>query len=154
MVGRILFAILLIFIASRVLLRIFLVPGLILLPVTYLVLYQNEYAVFATGIFFCGLLTIAQMSFVSEFLPRVFPVHLRGTGSAFATNVGGRMLGTMAATLNTEFLSTLFTSVKENQRVAHAAAVIGGVVYVIALVLSFALPVPKDEKDEKQTLAE
>jgi MFS family permease len=147
LVGRILFAILLVYVASRVLIRLFLLPGVILFPVTYLVLYQSDYSIFATAIFFCGLLTVAQFSYVSEFLPRVFPVHLRGTGSAFATNVGGRMLGTMAATLNAEVLAPMFTSVEGNpQKVAHAAAVIGGTVYVIALLLSFALPHPKDEE--------
>jgi MFS family permease len=149
LVGRILFAILLLYVASRVLIRLFLLPGVILFPVTYLVLYQSDYSVFATAIFFCGLFTVAQFSYVSEFLPRVFPVHLRGTGSAFATNVGGRMLGTMAATLNAEVLAPMFTSVEGNpMKVAHAAAVIGGTVYVIALLLSFALPHPKDEEQK------
>jgi hypothetical protein len=51
----------------------------------------------------------------------------------------------MAATLNTELLSPLFTQYKENpERVAHAAALIGGVVYAIALLLSFFLPKPHD----------
>ncbi len=145
--GRILFAILLLYVASRVLIRIFLLPGVILLPVTYLLLYQGDYATFATAIFFCGLLTVAQFSYVSEFLPRVFPLHLRGTGSGFATNVGGRMIGTMAATLNTELLAPLFTQYGTNNamKVATAAAIIGGTVYFIALLLSFALPRPKDE---------
>lgn len=146
LIGRVLFAILLLFVASRVLIRIFLVPGVVLFPVTYLVLYQGEYEVFAIAIFFCGLVTVAQFSYVSEFLPRVFPVHLRGTGSAFATNVGGRMLGTMAATLNTEVLAPMFNSVEGNPlKVAHAAAVIGGTAFFVALLLSFALPRPKDE---------
>jgi MFS family permease len=150
--GRILFAVLLLTVGSRVLIRIFLLPGVVLFPVTYLALYQGSYDVFATAIFFCGLCTVAQMSFVSEFLPRVFPLHLRGTGSAFATNVGGRMLGTMAATLNTELLAPLFTEISgsplevNGKRVAAAAAVIGGSVYLIALLLSFALPRPKDEE--------
>ncbi len=145
--GRILFAILLVYLASRVLIRIFLLPGVVLLPVTYLVLYQGDYTVFAIAIFFCGLLTIAQFSYVSEYLPKVFPVHLRGTGSGFATNVGGRMLGTMAATLNTEFLAPMFTSVEGNPaKVAHAAAVIGCAVYVLALLLSFLLPPPRMEE--------
>ena len=143
--GRILFAILLVYVASRVLIRIFLLPGVVLFPVAYLVLYQGGYGVFALSIFFCGLVTVAQFSYVSEYLPKVFPVHLRGTGSAFATNVGGRMLGTMAATLNTELLSTAFSGERANQ-VATAAALIGAVVYAAALGLSFLLPPPRPDE--------
>jgi hypothetical protein len=148
--GRILFAILLAYVASRVLIRLFLLPGLILFPVTYLLLYERSYEVFATAIFFCGLVTVAQFSYVSEYLPKVFPVHLRGTGSAFATNIGGRMLGTMAAIVNTELVAPLFTSVEGNPgKVAHAAAVIGAAVYAIALVMSFLLPTPREEFERK-----
>ncbi len=147
--GRILFAILVVYVASRVLIRIFLLPGVILFPLTYLVLYQSDYTIFAIAIFLCGLLTIAQFSYVSEYLPKVFPLHLRGTGSGFATNVGGRMLGTMAATLNTELLAPLFFPdegpEKNPLRVATAAAIIGGAVYALALVLSFLLPPPREE---------
>ncbi len=142
--GRILFAILLLYVASRTLIRIFLLPGVILFPIAYLVLYQGDYTVFAIAIFFCGLLTVAQFSYVSEYLPKVFPVHLRGTGSGFATNVGGRMLGTMAAMLNTGVLAPMFFpgegDEKNPMRVAQAAAIIGGAVYAVALGLSFLLP--------------
>lgn len=142
--GRILFAILLLYVASRTLIRIFLLPGVILFPIAYLVLYQGDYTVFAIAIFFCGLLTVAQFSYVSEYLPKVFPVHLRGTGSGFATNVGGRMLGTMAAMLNTVVLAPMFFpgegDEKNPMRVAQAAAIIGGAVYALALGLSFMLP--------------
>jgi MFS family permease len=142
--GRIVLAVLLLFVPSRTLIRLFLVPGLILLPLTYFRLVDAEYHVFATAIFFCGLLTVAQFSFLSELLPRVFPVHLRGTGGGFATNFGGRMIGTMAATLNTEFLSRLFSGSPPMQ-VAAAAGVIGGSAYLIALLASFFLPAPADE---------
>jgi hypothetical protein len=149
--GRILFAVLVVYVASRTLIRLFLIPGIVLFPVTYLVLYQGDFTVFAAAVFFCGLVALAQLSYVSEFLPRVFPVHLRGTGSGFATNVGGRMLGTMAATLNTEFLSTLFFPgegpEKNPLRVATAAAVIATTVYVVALGLSFLLPTPSDGEE-------
>ncbi len=148
--GRILFAILLVYLSSRVLIRVFLLPGVILLPITYLMLFQGDYTVFAIAIFFCGLLTVAQFSYVSEYLPKVFPMHLRGTGSAFATNVGGRMLGTMAAIANTELLAPLFFTgegpEKNPMRVATAAAIIGGTVYAVALVLSFLLPPPRQEE--------
>jgi hypothetical protein len=91
---------------------------------------------------------VAQFSFLSEFLPRVFPMHLRGTGGSFATNFGGRMVGTMAATLNTEVLAGLFQGTRPMQ-VAAAAGVIGGAVYLIALLASFFLPHPH-EQVEKQ----
>ncbi len=150
LLGRILLAGLLIFVPSRILIRLFLIPGVVLFPITFVYLVKEDYVVFATAIFFCGLLTVAQFSFLSEFLPKVFPVHLRGTGGSFATNFGGRMIGTMAATLNTEFLSKLFPGPPAMQ-VAYAAATIGGSVYLIALVASFLLPAPRDE-GEKETL--
>ena len=143
--GRILLAVLLVIIVShKTLLRIFLVPGVILLPVTYYYLYSGDYFIFATAIFFCGLVIVAQFSYMSEYLPKAFPLHLRGTGGSFAANVGGRMLGTMAATLNTEFLSTFFEG-DNPTKVAMAAAVIGGSVFAIAVILSFFLPQPREE---------
>jgi hypothetical protein len=58
------------------------------------------------------------------------------------------MIGTMAATLNTEFLSKQFSGTPPMQ-VAQAAGVIGGTVYLIALIASFFLPLPQPE-GEKQ----
>lgn len=143
--GRIIFAVLLVVIVShRVLLRIFLIPGVILLPLTYFYFYSGDYAIFATCIFFCGMMIVAQLSYMSEYLPKGFPMHLRGTGGSFALNVGGRMLGTMAATLNTEFLSTFFEG-DNATKVATAAGVIGGSVFALALVMSFLLPSPRED---------
>ena len=141
LVGRILLAVFLLFIPSRLLIRCFLVPGLFLFPITYFYLVHDDYAIFALAIFFCGLLTVAQFSFLSEFLPRVFPLHLRGTGGSFATNIGGRMIGTMAAILNTEVLSKMFTGIPSPPlQVAAAAGVIGGSVYLINALRRLVLP--------------
>ncbi len=148
LVGRILLAVLLLFLPSRTLIRLFLIPGVILFPLTYFRFVHDDYVIFATAIFFCGLLTVAQFSFLSEFLPRVFPMHLRGTGGSFATNFGGRMIGTMAATLNTGFLSKMFAGTPPMQ-VAAAAGVIGGTAYVIALVAIFFLPSPHAEVEHQ-----
>jgi len=60
---------------------------------------------------------------------------------------GGRMIGTMAATLNTEFLSKMFHDTPP-MRVASAAGVIGGSVYLIALLTSFLLPSPQVEGEK------
>jgi MFS family permease len=139
--GRVLLAILVSLVPTRTLLRLFLVPGIALFPLTYFEIVTMDYKLFAVAIFFCGLLTVAQFSYLSEFLPKVFPLHLRGTGGSFATNVGGRMIGTMAATLNTEVLSGMFTGIADqSMRVAAAAAVIGGTVYLVAFIASFFLP--------------
>lgn len=148
LLGRILLAVFLLFIPSRTLLRLFLIPGVVLFPLTYFGLVEANYLVFAIAIFFCGLLTVAQFSFLSEFLPRVFPMHLRGTGGSFATNFGGRMIGTMAATLNTEVLSKMFAGSPPIQ-VAMAAGVIGGAVYLIALIATFFLPHPHEEVEKQ-----
>src|SRR5205823_3027616 len=142
--GRVLLAVLLLFLPSRTLIRLFLIPGVVLFPVTYFGFVHKDYGTFALAIFFCGLLTVAQFSFLSELLPRVFPIHLRGTGGSFATNFGGRMIGTMAATLNTEILAKMFPGTPPLQ-VASAAGVIGGSVYLIALAATFLLPTPQEE---------
>jgi MFS family permease len=145
LLGRILLAVLLMVLPSRTLLRVFVIPGVALFPLTYFELVKGDYWLFATAIFFCGLVTVAQFSYLSELLPKLFPLHLRGTGGSFATNVGGRMIGTMAATLNTELISQLFTG-PNPMKVAMAAACIGGAVYFIALVMSFLLPTATAEE--------
>jgi MFS family permease len=141
--GRILLAVLLLFVPSRLLIQLFLVPGIVLLPVTYFRLVHADYHVFAVAVFFCGLLIVGQFSFLSEFLPRVFPLYLRGTGGSFATNMGGRMIGTMGALLNTELVAPLFSGTPPMQ-VAQAAGVIGGSVFLLALLASFFLPKPAE----------
>jgi MFS family permease len=145
LLGRILLAVLLLFVPSRMLLRIFVIPGIALFPLTYFELVKGDYFIFATAIFFCGLVTVAQFSYLSELLPKLFPVHLRGTGGSFATNLGGRMIGTMAATFNTEFLSQMFTG-PNPMKVATAAAIIGGSVFLIGFILSFMLPTARSEE--------
>lgn len=142
--GRILLAVLVSIVPTRLLLRLFLVPGIALFPLTYFELVTGDWMIFSIAIFFCGLLTVAQFSYLSEFLPKAFPLHLRGTGGSFATNVGGRMIGTMAATLNTAVLAVQMGGGPLG--VAKAAAIIGGAVYLIAFIASFFLPEPKHDQ--------
>ena len=47
--------------------------------------------------FLAGIVTVAQFSFWGNYLPRVYPLHLRGTGESFAANIGGRLIGTSFA---------------------------------------------------------
>ncbi len=149
LVGRFALAFLAVRILSRRrLLRIFQIPGLILLPAVFLYAALYNLTLLEMGIFLVGLLTVAQFSFWGNYLPRVYPVHLRGTGESFAANVGGRMLGTSAALVTTQ-LATLFTNFMPEapppKRLAYAAAAVGFTVYALGLILSFWLPEPKEE---------
>ena len=101
--------------------------------------------VFAAGIFLCGLLVVGQFSYFGEYLPRAFPLHLRGTGGSFATNVGGRMIGTSAAFLTTNVIAPLFAARPTADDYALAAGIVGTSAFVLALILSFALPEPKKD---------
>jgi MFS family permease len=146
--GRVLLAILVVLaIARRTLLRVFVVPGLIAVPLTYFGFYHSSPELFATGMAACGLLVVAQFSYFGEYLPKAFPLHLRGTGGSFATNVGGRMIGTSAAFLTTNVVAPFVASPAKPMadHYAIAAGIVGTSVFALALVLSFALPEPKKE---------
>jgi MFS family permease len=143
--GRIVLAVLLLAAISRgALLRLFLVPGLIIFPLTYLYLFRNQPGLFQFGIAAAGFLTVAQFSYFGEYLPKVFPLHLRGTGGSFATNVGGRMIGTSAAFVTTNLIAPRMAGTAFEQ-VATGAAVMGTTVFLIGLALSFLLPEPPKE---------
>jgi MFS family permease len=151
LVGRILLAVLVLMaVARRTLLRIFLIPGLVALPLTYFSLYHSGGAVLNWGIAISGLLVVAQFSYFGEFLPKVFPMHLRGTGGSFATNVGGRMIGTSAAFLTTNILAPNMPGTSTFDKVAMAAGIVGTGVFLLGLLLSFSLPQPPADDAKKE----
>lgn len=136
--GRFLFASLAIAIVSRRwLLRLFQWPGLVVVPLLYFYPARDDLELLKAGIFVAGLLTVAQFSFWGNYLPRVFPLHLRGTGESFAANIGGRMLGTSFAAV-TAWLSTWMP----DGSTALAAAAVALLVYAVGSILSFFLPEP------------
>ena len=147
--GRILLAVLLIAGMSRVaLLKVFQIPALAVLPLTYFVFFEKGGELFLWSYFFCGLLTVAQFSYFGEYLPKVFPLHLRGTGGSFATNIGGRMIGTSMATLNTSWLAPMLAggaAAVKPVHVALAAGYIATAMAVIAFMVGFFLPEPKEQ---------
>jgi len=148
LVGRILLAVALVLVASkRLLLWLFQVPGLIIIPVVWWWVYPTHPEYFTAGVFLAGACIVAQFSFFGEYLPKVFPVHLRGTGGAFATNVGGRMIGTAAAFLTTGVIAPLLT-VGSNpfEKVAFAAGVTGVLVFGFGFLVSLFLQQPQEEK--------
>ena len=95
--------------------------------------------------FLAGLLTVAQFSFWGNYLPRVYPTHLRGTGESFAANIGGRMIGTSAALLTTT-LANFMPGPTPSAKLAYSAAAVALLVYVVGFTSSFWLPEPQQDK--------
>lgn len=145
LLGRFILAYLAIRIVSRrKLIRVFQIPGLILLPLVFIFPAVSNYGLLKWGIFFAGMLTVAQLSFWGNYLPRVYPTHLRGTGESFAANIGGRMIGTSAALITTQ-LAVMMPGDSPAKHLAYAAAGVGFLVYALGLILSFFLPEPEQE---------
>lgn len=140
--GRILLAFLAVRVFSRrSLLWIFQIPGLLILPVVFLVAPHEPLAWAKWGIFAVGVCTVAQFSFWGNYIPKVFPTYLRGTGESFAANVGGRMIGTAAALVTTALAGSMPGGSPSTQ-MAYAAAVVGLLVYAVGFAASFFLPEP------------
>ena len=142
LLGRFILAFLAVRIVSRrKLLRVFQIPGLVIVPLVFLYPAVHDLALLKWGIFFAGLCTVAQLSFWGNYLPRVYPTHLRGTGESFAANVGGRMIGTSAALLTTQF-AAMMPGGTPAAHLAYGAAAVAFIVYGVGLIASFWLPEP------------
>ena len=142
LIGRIILAVLATVIVSRrKLLYVFQIPGLMFLPIVFLLTPTVGLTMARWGIFFVGLATISQFSFWGNYLPRVYPTHLRGTGESFAANVGGRMVGTCAALVTTSLVPSMPGGSVPIQ-LAYACALVGTGAYIIGVIASFWLPEP------------
>ena len=144
--GRFLLAFLAVrMVSRRQLVRVFQVPGLILVPIVFAFFGTSNLTILKWGVFLTGITTIGQLSFWGNYLPRVYPTYLRGTGESFAANVGGRMIGTCAALLTTQLVDVM-PGTTPPTKLAYASAIVGTGAYVIGLVASFWLPEPKREE--------
>ena len=127
-------------------------PDLIIAPVLFLLFATGSLLLMKVGIFVVGLLTVAQFSFWGNYLPRVYPVHLRGTGEGFAANIGGRMIGTSMAYVTNKLAGGLAASdqtldaaakvAAAPANMAYAAAAVAAGVLLFGSILSFFLPEP------------
>jgi MFS family permease len=143
--GRFLLAGLALYIVSRrQLIRVFQIPGLIIMPLVFYYGPTHSLEMTKWGMFLAGVFTVGQLSFWGNYLPRVYPTHLRGTGEGFAANIGGRMLGTSFAFITTT-LTNYVSGATPPIRLAVAATIVGTTVYAAGLICSFFLPEPKGE---------
>ena len=94
--------------------------------------------------YLAGVLTVGQLSFWGNYLPRVYPIHLRGTGEGFAANIGGRLVGTLFAWV-TATLAVTPDRAYAPTKVALVSAGVAFSVYLVGFIASFWLPEPKRE---------
>jgi MFS family permease len=146
LVGRFLLAVLAVRIISRrSLFRVFQIPALLYVPLFFwwvsTSLNQAEsLQMIKIGIFVAGLFTVAQFSFWGNYIPLVFPVHLRGTGESFAANIGGRILGTAAAFIT---LTLSASNPPDPAKIAVVGACVAGGYALLGAILTQLLPEPK-----------
>jgi len=146
MFGRLALAGVIVWLASkRRVLRLFHLPGMI-----WVILYfwwlsknldaPNNLTAVRWGAALCGFFVVATFSFWGNYLPLVYPVHLRGTGESFAANIGGRILGTSAAW----FTFTLAATKPPNpSKIALTAALVAGGFALFGAVLTHLLAEPE-----------
>jgi hypothetical protein len=141
--GRLALAVLvLLIVGRRRVLRLFLVPGLFIMPLVFAWAGVTSLRYLEYGMFLAGFLTVAQFSFWGNYLPRVYPLHLRGTGESFAANIGGRMIGTCFAALTQWIAYWLPLEATYATKVAYTAGGVALAVFLINFIASFWLPEP------------
>jgi len=141
--GRLLFAFLVVRIATqRRLLRLFLVPGLAVFSCLYFFAATQSLVLVAYGIFFAGLLLNGPFSLWGNYLPRMYPTHLRGTGESFAINIGARMIGASGVLVTTQ-LANVMPGASAAARLAYSAGALAVLAYSLSLIGSFWLREPE-----------
>jgi len=140
--GRVALALLVVRIARRrQLVRIFLLLGVVVMPFMFFVAPGRGLHAIEWGVFAAGFATVAQFSFWGNYLPRMYPTYLRGTGESFAANIGGRMIGTCGALVTTELAAAIPAS-SATTALTIAAGTVGLGSLLIALTASAWLPEP------------
>ncbi|MGE3778156.1 MAG: MFS transporter [Pirellulaceae bacterium] len=134
-------------VGRRRLLRVFQVPALFVVPLLFWWISQNlandgSLLLIKIGIFVAGFLTVAQFSFWGNYIPLVFPLHLRGTGESFAANIGGRIVGTAAAWIT---ITLSESKPPDPAKIAVMGAAVAGVYALIGAILTQWLPEPNRE---------
>jgi len=145
LIGRFILAGLVVwFVARRPMLRWLLVIGLGLYPLVFLGPALQDAGVFKYAVLLVTMVVGVQYSYWGNYLPRVFPLHLRGTGESFAHSLGARTFAPFMA-LATANLATVMPGTSHLLKLAHSMALVAVLVTVIALVASHWLPEPAAE---------
>jgi hypothetical protein len=143
--GRVLFIGLAIYVIARQrMLQVFLLCGLAIFPFVFLGPPVHDIDLFKYSVVFVSVLVSAQYSFWGNYLPRVFPLHLRGTGASFGASIAGRVIAPLAALATTQ-LSNFVPGDSPTVKLATSMALVVVTFTILALLLSTRLPEPTPE---------
>lgn len=141
--GRLLFALLVVRIVSqRRRLHLVLGPAVFAFCWTYFFAATRSLGLVHVGIFLATMFFNGLHSFWGNYLPRVYPTRLRGTGQSFAANIGGRVIG-VSAVLITTTLSNVMPGGGPGAKLAYSAGAVSLFGLVAALVGSLSLKEPE-----------
>jgi hypothetical protein len=93
------------------------------------------------GILLAGLLMNGPFSLWGNYLPRMYPTFLRGTGESFAINIGARVIGASGVLLTTQ-LANIMPGTSAAARLAYSAGALAVLAYAGSLIGSFWLREP------------
>ncbi|HEY7118264.1 MAG TPA: hypothetical protein VH475_16875, partial [Tepidisphaeraceae bacterium] len=152
--GRVALALLaVVIIGRRRLLRVFQIPALFVVPLVFWWisghLQEDNINWIKAAIFACGFFTVAQFSFWGNYIPLVFPLHLRGTGEGFAANIGGRILGTLAAWITLTLSAPAPGTPPNPSRIALMGAAVAAGYALVGAIFTFWLPEPAEAAREQ-----
>jgi MFS family permease len=144
--GRILFAVFVIHIVSqRRRALLFFVPSLIVFPFLYFFAATRTFALLHLGIFLATMFFNGLHSFWGNYLPRVYPTRLRGTGESFVANIGGRAIGVSAALMTTT-LSNVMPGTGHAAQLAHSAGTVALLFLIMGTIGTYWLPEPVGDR--------
>jgi MFS family permease len=144
--GRILFAVFVVQIVSqRRRALLFFVPSLIVFPFLYFFAATRTLALLHLGIFLATMLFNGLHSFWGNYLPRVYPTRLRGTGESFVANIGGRAIGVSAALMTTT-LSNVMPGTGHAAQLAHSAGSVALLFLILGAIGTYWLPEPVGDR--------
>lgn len=110
-------------------------------PLVLLVPAMTNGYLFGLGAALVAALMSTQHSFWGNYLPRFFPLHLRGTGESFAIGVGGRVIAPFAAIATTQ-LTNVMPAATPMSRLALSMVAVTCAATLCGFLLSWRLPEP------------
>ena len=144
LVGRVALAYLAVVIVSRrKLIRLFQIPGLIVMPITFAIAATTILSWLYVGCSSQDFSPSPSSASGATICRASIRLHLRGTGESFAANIGGRLIGTSFAWL-TATLAVTPDRAYAPTKIALVAAAVGFAVYLVGFIASFWLPEPPE----------